>query len=426
MSWGLAFVALALLFVVAISRRLSNTPVTPQMVFLAIGVLIGPKVIGAVDVRPGGDTVRTLAEATLAVVLFADASRIGIRELRREYSLPLRLLLVGLPLTIAAGALVAKALFGALTFAEAAVLAVLLAPTDAALGQAVVVDERLPEEIREGLNVESGLNDGLCVPLLFLAIAAADVESSLEGAGHAFTVAAEEIGFGLLAGVAAGLLAGAMVLYGSRRQLVAGPWRQVAPVAATALAYGTATGLGGSGFIASFVAGICFGRVLGNEREIGRLNEELGDLLGGATFVVFGAVLLAPALSHISWQMAVYVLASLTVVRMLPVAVSLMGSRARVPSVAFIGWFGPRGLASIVFALIVVLEAHLPPGQTIARVAYLTVAASTIAHGLSAAPLADRYGRWLRRQPPGSLSEIELPPGAVSAAGGGGPQPTPG
>ena len=182
------------------------------MVFLAIGVLIGPKVIGAVDVRPGGDTVRTLAEATLAVVLFADASRISIRELRREYSLPLRLLMVGLPLTIAAGTLVAKALFGALTFAEAAVLAVLLAPTDAALGQAVVVDEGYPEEIREGLNVESGLNDGLCVPLLFVAIAAADVESSLEGAAHAFTVAAEEIGFGLLAGVGAGLLAGAMVL----------------------------------------------------------------------------------------------------------------------------------------------------------------------------------------------------------------------
>jgi len=407
-SWGLAFVALALLLVVAISRRLSNTPVTPQMVFLAVGVLVGPKVIGALEVRPGGDTVRTLAEATLSVVLFADASRISIRELRREYSLPLRLLLVGLPLTIVAGALVAKALFGALTFAEAAVLAVLLAPTDAALGQAVVVDERLPEEIREGLNVESGLNDGLCVPLLFVAIAAADVESSLEGAGHAFAVAAEEIGFGLLAGMAAGLLAGAMVLYGSRRALVAGPWRQVAPVAA--LAYGTATGLGGSGFIASFVAGVCFGRVLGNEREIGRLNEELGDILGGATFVVFGAVLLAPELSHISWQMALYALASLTVVRMVPVAVSLLGSGARPPTVAFVGWFGPRGLASIVFAVIVVLEAHLPPGETIARVAYLTVAASTIAHGLSAAPLAGRYGRWLAGRPPGSLSEIELPP----------------
>ena len=217
MKWSLALVALAVLGVAAVSRRLSGTPVTAAMLFVAVGVLIGPEAADEFNPSPSSETVQTLAEATLAVVLFSDASRIRLGALRREYAVPLRLLGVGLPLTIAVGAVLAAAVFGKLTIAEALVLAVLLAPTDAALGLAVVEDPRLPLRISQGLNVESGLNDGICVPLLFIVLAAADVESHVESGHHAVTIVAEEIGYGILGGVGAGLLLAAVVRIGRRR-----------------------------------------------------------------------------------------------------------------------------------------------------------------------------------------------------------------
>src|SRR6478672_5943669 len=204
MTWALVWVALAVLAVASVSRLLTGTPVTPAMVFVVLGVLVGPEVIDGVTAAPSGSTVRTLAEATLTVVLFSDASRIKLPALRREYGVPVRLLGIGLPLTIVLGALAAAAIFTQLTLAEALVLAVILAPTDAALGQAVVTEPSLPSRIRQGLNVESGLNDGICVPLLFIALAAADVESNVESGHRAITVVAEELGYGLLGGAAAG------------------------------------------------------------------------------------------------------------------------------------------------------------------------------------------------------------------------------
>jgi NhaP-type Na+/H+ or K+/H+ antiporter len=176
MKWELAIIAAAVLPVAGVSRRLTGTSVTPAMVFVLIGVLVGPLVIDEVTTAPSSSTVRTVAEATLAVVLFADASRIKLRVLRREYAVPLRLLGVGLPLTIGVGAVLAAAIFDQLSVVEAVVLAIVLAPTDAALGEAVVSEPRLPSRIRQGLNVESGLNDGICVPLLLIALGVADVE----------------------------------------------------------------------------------------------------------------------------------------------------------------------------------------------------------------------------------------------------------
>jgi sodium/hydrogen antiporter len=395
MKWDLAIVAATVLAVAAVSRRLTGTPVTPAMVFVGVGVLMGPLVIDELTGAPTGSTVRTLAEATLAVVLFADASRIKPRVLRREYAVPLRLLGIGLPLTIALGAVLAAVIFDQLSVTEAIVLAILLAPTDAALGEAVVTEPRLPSRIRQGLNVESGLNDGICVPLLLIALAAADVEDNATSGHHAITIVIEEIGYGILGGVAAGLAAAAVVAVSRRRNLISASWLQVIPVAGAGLAYGIAAALGGSGFIAAFVAGAIFGALAGRESEqASRFNEELGGLLGGVTFLIFGAVLLGPALEHVSWQMALYAVLSLTLVRMLPVAIAMLGTGARRPTVAFLGWFGPRGLASIVFAVIVVEEAHLPGAETILLTTYLTIGLSVVAHGITAAPLATRYARW--------------------------------
>jgi NhaP-type Na+/H+ or K+/H+ antiporter len=410
-KWELAIVAGAVLLVAGVSRRLTDTPFTPAMAFVLIGLLVGPLVIGDVTVAPTGATVRTLAEATLAIVLFADASRIKPRVLRREYTVPLRLLGIGLPLTIVAGTLFAVAIFPRLNTAEAIVLAVLLAPTDAALGQAVVTEPRLPSRIRQGLNVESGLNDGICVPLLLIALAAADVEDKATTSHHAITIVVEEIGYGIVGGAAAGLAAAAVIAIGYRRHLISGPWLQVIPIAGAGLAYGIAVALGGSGFIAAFVAGALFGALVSREsEEASRLSEELGDLLGGVTFLVFGAVLLGTAVKHVSGQAALYAVLSLTVVRMLPVAIAMFGSGARWETVGFLGWFGPRGLASIVFAVITVQEAHLAGSNTILLATYLTVGVSVAAHGITAAPLARRYARWYEQHPPQLRPQMESVP----------------
>jgi len=395
MKWELAIAALAVLAVAAVSRRLTGSPVTPAMAFVFIGVLAGPLVTDEVTISPTSATVRTLAEATLAIVLFLDASRIRLWPLRREYTVPLRLLGVGLPLTIALGTLLAGALLHQLTTAEALVLAVVLAPTDAALGRAVVTEPRLPSRISQGLNVESGLNDGICVPLLLIALAGADVESSTPGAHDWAKIVGEEIGYGIIGGVAAGLITSAVIAVFARRQLIAASWLQVIPVAGAALAYGLAAALGGSGFISAFLAGGIFGYLAsGESEEASRLAEELGGLLGGVTFLVFGAILLGPALEHESWSVAGYAVLSLTVVRMLPVALAMIGSGASARTVGFLGWFGPRGLASIVFAVIVVQEAHLPATNTILVATYTAVGLSVFAHGITAAPLAHRYARW--------------------------------
>src|SRR5512132_810275 len=287
MEWALAIVAVTLLGVAAISRRLYGTPVTPAMVFVAVGLLVGPKVLGGIDVGSSSAAVRTLAEATLALVLFCDASRIDLRLLRRDVGVPLRLLGVGLPRTIGLGALAAAAIFGQLTVAEALILGVVLAPTDAALGQAVVTEPRIPGRIRQGLNVESGLNDGICVPLLFAAVALADVESEISEGRSAATLVLEEIGYGVVGGVVGGLLVAAIVIHAGRRGLIAGQWRQVIPGAGAALAYGTASALGGSGFIAAFVAGMTFRLALGKDpKNLNDLSEQVGNVLNGVTFVL--------------------------------------------------------------------------------------------------------------------------------------------
>jgi len=197
------------------------------------------------------------------------------------------------------------------------------------------------------------------------------------------------------------LVAAVVVAVGHRRDLITGPWLQVIPIAGAALAYGIAVALGGSGFIAAFLAGAIFGGLVSREsEEASRLNEELGELLGGLTFLIFGAVLLGTALKHVSWQAALYAVLSLTVVRMLPVAIAMFGSGASRQTVGFLGWFGPRGLASIVFAVITIQEAHLAGSNTILLATYLTVGLSVAAHGITAAPLARRYARWYEQHPP--------------------------
>ena len=403
----LTVLAVAVVGYAVVSGRLRGSVVTPAMVFVAVGLAVGGSGLGWIDVEFSVAAIQALTTATLTLVLFTAALRIDGPSLRREIGLPRRLLGVGLPLTILAGTGAALVLFDELSLWPAAVLATVLAPTDAALGQAVVTDPSLPSRIRQGLNVESGLNDGLCVPLLAIFLTLAESEEGLVR-GEALRVVIEEIGGGLLGGLVAGAVAALLLREASRRRWIEPSWHAIALVAVPAGAYGLAVVLHGSGFIAAFVAGLVFGRVAGREGLPTELADELGELLGALTFLVFGAVALGPVLGDLTWAIAAYALLSLTVVRMLPVAVSLVGTHPRPVTVGFVGWFGPRGLASIVFALDLVAESGLEEVPLIVTVVGLTVALSVLLHGLSAAPAAVRYGQWYASHPrPADLMEAQ-------------------
>jgi sodium/hydrogen antiporter len=393
-AWALAGIALVLMAYAAMSGRLASTPVTQAMVFVAIGLLAGNRALELIEADAAGQFVRHLAEATLTLVLFTDAVRVNLGRLRRESLVPARLLGIGLPLTIVAGTLAGLALLPGLDLWTAAALATILAPTDAALGLPVVSNRRLPSRIRQGLNVESGLNDGVCVPLLIIFLTIAEAE---EGAVHVepLRVILEEIGFGAAGGLVAGAL-GAWVLRGfAARGWMEGTWKQINAVATPLLAYTVASALGGSGFIAAFVAGIVFGAVAGGQAEATTfLAEESGELLNAVTFLLFGAVLLGPALGDPDWRVIGYAVLSLTVVRLLPVALAMVGTGMRRVTVGFLGWFGPRGLASIVFVLLLVERTELPERSLLLAVVTWTVALSVYAHGLTAWPGANRYADW--------------------------------
>ena len=393
-DWALPTIALLLIAYSAVSERLRATVVTQAMVFVALGLLVGNRALDLIDVDAANQFVRLLAEATLALVLFCDAVRVNLGRLRRESLVPARLLGIGLPLTIVAGTLAGLALFSELNLWTAAALATMLAPTDAALGLPVVTNRRLPSRIRQGLNVESGLNDGVCVPLLIIFLTLAEAE---ESAGHIepLRVVAEEIGFGIVGGVVAGALGAWVLRRFAARGWMEGTWKQINSVATPLLAYSVAAALGGSGFIAAFTAGILFGVVAGEEAEpTTLLAEESGELLDATTFLLFGAVLLGPALGELDWRIASYAVLSLTLVRLLPVALAMVGTGMGRVTLGFLGWFGPRGLASIVFVLILVEQTQLAESPLLLTVVTCTVALSVYAHGLTAWPGANRYADW--------------------------------
>jgi sodium/hydrogen antiporter len=412
-TWQIATIAFLLLVFSAVSGRLDRSVVTPAIFFTTAGLVAGP-LLGLIDLHVGGEFVKLLAEATLTLVLFADASRISFPALRSEFAVPARLLGIGLPLTIAAGTLVGIGVLPGVSVLEALVLSIMLACTDAALGQAVVTDERIPSRIRQGLNVESGLNDGICVPLFFIALALAEADDGTVTAHTAAHLVLEEIGYGLVAGLAAGVIGALALSAAARRSLVEPHWLQILTLATAILAAGAATGLGGSIFIAAFTGGFLFGVVRRDSGgEVSYLVDEGGELLNAVTFIVFGAVILGPALDDLGWEVLAYAVLSLTVVRMLPVALSLLGSGARRPTLAFVGWFGPRGLATIVFAVILIDESALPHERTLLLAVVATIGISVFVHGLSARPLTDRYVGWYASHPREELPPMESVPAAA-------------
>lgn len=389
---SLAIIAAGLLLFSLVSGRLRDTIITAPLIFILFGLLAGAGGTGVAHIDPGHGMIHFIAECTLILVLFVDAARIDLGDVRRDHNLPKRMLVIGLPLTMLGGALMALWLFPAFSLWEAALLAALLAPTDAALGQSVVSARAVPTRIRQAINIESGLNDGIALPAVLLF---ASLASAMQGS------AGEWLQFGLLQlvlGPLVGIIAGTIGAVALDRTITRGwmgdSYQGIAILALAVLIYVAAELIGGNGFLAVFIGGMVFGNRLTHACTfLFEFMETEGQLLMLITFLIFGAVMLPHALEHAGVEHLVYALLSLTVIRMLPVLVSLIASGVRLPTQLFLGWFGPRGLASVLFLLLILDEFELPQRDEIFTVTVLTVALSALLHGISAAPLAGAYAR---------------------------------
>lgn len=387
----IALIGAAIVLFSLVSRRLGRTPITMPMTFVFAGW--ATYATGLVELEFELEAIVLLSEVTLAVILFGDAVRLNTSALRKDFVLPARLLGIGLPLSIALGTVMVTVLIPAFSLAEAALVAAILAPTDAALGQAVVEDASVPLRIRQALNVESGLNDGLALPAVLLFVALAAGEEASAGFWGRFVL--EQIGLGILVGVAVGSGAGWILHKARDGGWVDGVYAQLATLSVAITTFAFAISVGANGFLATFVAGLAYGTVIPDQVAdlIDEYTEDTGRLLAVIAFFVFGNILVAEYLGSPSLAVIVCAALSLTVGRLLPVALALIGLRPAPPTLLFLGWFGPRGLASILFGLLL-LEEDLAAADDLFGIISWTVMGSVVLHGATASWGARRYGRW--------------------------------
>lgn len=393
MYYELVLLAVFVFLYSTIAGGLEKTMVTGPMVFTLVGLIIGPLGLGWLEVELDNDSLRVLADITLALVLFIDAANADLNVLKRFLRIPGRMLAIGMPLTIALGFGVGLLLFNELSVFELAILATMLAATDAALGKGVITNKLVPARIREGLNVESGLNDGIAVPILFLFIALA-VNFDTGGSSFIFALklVAQEVGIGLVVGLGVAALGAGILKICWKRGWITEIWMQL-PVVALALAcFSIAQTLHGSGYVAAFVGGLLFGYFKTKKKhQLMLAAEGTSETMALVTWIMFGSAVLGQAMGYFSWQVLLYSILSLTVIRMLPMFISLTGTGESSTSKLFLGWFGPRGLASIVFAVIV-LNNNVENGGLLAMIVACTVTFSIFAHGLTANIFARKLG----------------------------------
>jgi NhaP-type Na+/H+ or K+/H+ antiporter len=392
---ALVAVLVCVLVAAAISRRIQGTIITLPMVYTVLGLILSGRVLGIIELDLENELIQIIAELTLILVLATDASRIDVRSLIRDHSLPTRLLVIGLPLMMFFGTLLAMMLFTELNFWEAAVLAVILTPTDASLGQAVVTNPKVPVRIRQTLNVESGLNDGIAMPFLLLALSLAVAEQDPLGLAYWLGLALSQTVFGLLVGLIVGFLGGRFIEWGQQHGWMSKDFQKISTLVLALLAYGAAELVGGNGFIAAFVMGVTMANTTRRE-DTEMLYEyaevEVQGLMMLTFMVVFGAVMLPLALDEFDGTMLLYAVLSLATVRLLSVSFSMIRSKVRPVSTLFLGWFGPRGVASILY-IFTVLEEDLADETLIYSTVMLAVLISIFAHGITAAPGAKWYAK---------------------------------
>jgi NhaP-type Na+/H+ or K+/H+ antiporter len=384
-----------------IAGRVERSAVTGPILFIAFGLVAGPFGLGFLDMDVNNTELRVIADLTLALVLFIDAANADLSILRSHAKIPRRMLLIGLPLCIALGVGAGIVIFPGVSVFELCILATMLAATDAALGKGVITNKAVPARIREGLNAESGLNDGLCVPVLLVFLAlATGTEASEEGGGLglALELVAREIGIGLGVAVVLVPIAIKLLAIGARRDWFTDVWAQIPVVTLAFACFAVAQSLHGSGYIAAFVGGLLFGYYAKEQtHKLVIAGEGTAELLAMVTWIIFGAAVIGQSWAGMTADVVLYSLLSLTVIRMLPNVIALTGSGEKLETKMFLAWFGPRGLASIVF-FIIVASANLPAESVLQHVVVCTVTLCVVAHGLTANAWAKGIGRRLNSE----------------------------
>jgi NhaP-type Na+/H+ or K+/H+ antiporter len=380
-----------------VAGRIERSSISGPMVFIAFGLIAGPYGMGFMDLDVNNTQLRVVADLTLALVLFIDAANADLKVLRSHALIPRRMLLIGLPLTILLGIGAGVLIFPSVSLFEICILATMLAATDAALGKAVVNNKAVPAQIREGLNAESGLNDGMCVPVLLVFLALATGTDGGEGGlSLALQLVAREIGIGIAVAVVFVVIGIQLIKLCAERGWFTDVWVQL-PVVTLALAcFATAQSLHGSGYIAAFVGGLLFGHLANKEytHKLVIAGEGIAELLAMFTWIIFGAAAIGQSWAGMTADVVLYSVLSLTVIRMLPNVLALSWSGEKMESKMFLAWFGPRGLASIVFFVIVASE-QLPSESLMQHVVVCTITLCVVAHGITANFWARGIGRRL-------------------------------
>ncbi len=406
---GIIIFSIVLFAYSLVSHRIESSMITAPMIFVAIGMLVSPEGFDIIPLGAENELILVFAEIALVLILFSDAARIDVSTLKGNRNFPSRLLGIGLPLTIFLGAVIAILFFTDLSLPEAALIGVILAPTDAGLGQVIVNSPKVPARIRQALNVESGLNDGGAIPFFAFFLVLSTAEEAHIPASQWVVFAFEQIGYGVLVGLIVGLAGAYLINKAIDKGLMRGRFQWIGFLALAVISYVVAIAIGGSGFIAAFVGGFATtltGRGVGD--SIIEFTSTWGEVFSLVVFFVFG-MLAASLLSGITATIILYAALSLTLIRILPVAVSLMRTGLKPNSILFIGWFGPRGLASIVLLLITLNEAPDIPGlQTIAITVTTTVLISVFAHGISANPAIAWYAKKMALLPSDAVELKEV------------------
>lgn len=386
----IAFMAILIFGYGFFSKKAESSLITAPMVFVIIGLLVSFFDLELLKEGPKATFVKPIMEFTLLLVLFIDGTAINLKTLTKEKGLPIRLLSIGLPLTMILGAVIAVPIFPEVSPLLLLLMAFILSPTDAALGQAVVTGEQVPIKIRQTINVESGLNDGIGLPPILVCIA---LLSGSAGAGfdgsYWLSFVAKQFLFGPLIGALVGWIGGKLIDLAAKRGMMTHIYQMLSSVALAVLAFSIAEHFGGNGFIAAFVGGM----FLSTKTEIVRERmKEFGE--AGAQimilfiFLLFGMLLVPFSSPFWDWRALVYAILSLTVIRMIPVALSLINSGLDRKTINFIGWFGPRGIASVLYLLMAIIELGTEGLELISSVITLTVLLSIFLHGFSAVPLS--------------------------------------
>lgn len=401
--FGAAFFGFAL-----VSKRIQGTILTPPILFTLGGLLLSRILAETAGLTYNEGGLHVLAELTLILVLAADASQISLSDLRKMKAIPVRLLTLALPLIIIMGTIVGYLIFPGIGWYQAALIAAILAPTDAALGASVLADKTIPLKIRQGLNVESGLNDGIALPAVLFFACFLNIHHQAPEENWLIFLSLQVI-IGPIAGIAVGWIGGHLIALAAKKNWMTSEFQGVAAIALAVLAFAVAEVCHGNGFIAAFVAGLTYGNLhVSYSKFLHEFTETESQFLAYLTFFLFGALILPEALHHITGTIVLYACLSLTLVRMLPVALSMLGMKLGLATTAFLGWFGPRGLASLLFGLLILEDLHVAQAEFIQTVVATTVLLSVVLHGITAAPFSKQLGRMtVENETP---SEVDVKP----------------